>query len=449
MSAQNDRDAHVSTGAWHIRVRRRRRIVTKRAVLHIPSTTMLARRSLSHWIGQFESQARRPPTDVALPAVDYGGVSFDSEMGSAARGLDAGNQFRDWVLQCKSLLGPQIKIWASIIPAFQFVNLSSVMVADQYGTRLPSQVCLNQPVVQRIFEVIVAAIATASVDGIVIDATDIYPNSGSNAYRGLQNFCFCIHCLEILKRSGWAYGVGPFVGSHNIMRYLLKIEDTGTDNFAPRRNWVSKHDVSAVISYSIERGFVEEAEAKDEEVSMLLTYLRSRGETTSRALSTVFKVVSGAELSAAVILGDADFDVSQSVDLDILRRGETIQEFWLPDLPEEGEQSADVRLLAYLFSRASYYANGFFEDFMDAEERSSTVGINQFFTRLLRASNRFANNKLSPAAALAVDLSDGCDGLVGLPLVVDDAMQLLEELARTTLSDESSTNLLRALSSGR
>src|SRR5258706_14688926 len=173
-------------------------IMSKRALLHIPHSEMLAALSIKHWIERFENTARTRPTEVILPGVDYLGPTFDSKVYGFPTRLGQGNLLPNWVQQVRELLGNTVPIWASIIPQYPFLEVETVMIQDQYNARL-GQACIANPTVQKITDVFLAKIAECGLAGVAFDLTDIYPNGGSESYKGFQNFCFCNYGLKQIE----------------------------------------------------------------------------------------------------------------------------------------------------------------------------------------------------------------------------------------------------------
>src|SRR6266436_1862970 len=209
----------------------------KRAILHIPHSEMLATQPVKHWIERFENATRTRPIEIALPGIDFLGPTFDSKVCGYSTRLKHGNLLPNWIQQVREHLGNAIPIWASVVPQYPFLEVETVMIQDQYGSRL-RQTCITNPTVQKITDVFLNELAEFGIAGVVFDLTDIYPNSSAAAYKGLQNTCFCNHCLKQLEFANWTQGHRPFIGDSNLTRFVLHKTPTGASFIEAHYEWI-------------------------------------------------------------------------------------------------------------------------------------------------------------------------------------------------------------------
>ena len=309
------------------------------------------------------------------------------------------------------------------------------MLLDQYGTRNASQVCLTNPTTQKIANFLISEMAEMGLSGIVIDMTDILPNSGATGHVGLINNCFCSSCLKELHIAGWRYGARPFQGKNtNITRLILNLTPTGADHIDVPHVWLRDNDSSSLLLLAETREFItEEDTIRREEAEKVLDYLRARAQVTAKSLRALTQNAKERGLKVAAILGDECFDLSQGSDVQTLAKLEAADEYWLPSVDDFSSQ-AGMSVLSYLYSRGSYSLNNLFEFIHDADDRIVSSGVESFIQDLLkRLSGMPSRNRLSPSGAFAIEQSENYSGIVGVPLSREDMVRQVEQLAAGTL----------------
>ena len=392
---------------------------TKRAVLHIPSSQMLVDHTAQDWIESFQNMSGRIPSEVVLPGIDFSGPCFESRISTKAVGLSAGNLLENWVKDVRDAIGNEKPVWMSIIPSMAFLEVATVMVKDQFGHAFDGNACIANLKVQRLISDLISEAMQFGISGVVVDATDAYPNSSSNILPGkLQNTCFCNSCIDQLRLSGWQKGAKPFLSVHqNITRFGLQVTDTGTDHLDPRNEWVRDTDAQAMLNVSIARGFVNDDNSDVSEVEQLLRYCSARSRVTAKSLRAILKVATDANLKTAVILGSEHFDFTQCTTLDTLCKEETASEYWLPSIDEGYAASSGVSALQYLAGRATYTINAFFEIVQGLKSDSNPQVQDLRAPQLLRRSYIASSaNQLCVGATCAVEYSPEYSGFIGIPL---------------------------------
>lgn len=409
--------------------------MTKRAILHIPHSEMLVTHPFRYWVERFENTSRIRPTEIALPAVGYLGPSFASRVHGFPSTLKHGNLLADWVQQARDVLGADIPIWASIVPAYPFLEVETVMITDQYGIRFDSQACIANPTVQKITDVFLAELIEIGIHGVAFDLTDIFPNSGSNVINNqIQNTCFCPHCLRQLESAGWKQRQRPFLGKGNISRFVLRLTPTGADHISPRHEWIRDTDAAALVQFSEARGFVDETSASIEDAEHILRYLAARGQVTANAVRRLGMPARAHGIKVAAMLGDANFDMTQCTDVASLFSAESASEFWLPSIDSETVQTKGIVAVQYLCGRGPYTLDAFFEQIGKADQSIASSGVEGFIARILRMSRIMLQaNRLTAGAAFTVEWADEYSGFVGTPIGRDDAIMYIERLTSGTL----------------
>ena len=408
----------------------------KRAVLHIPYEHTLLTQPVEYWIQRFRNVTLREPTEVVLPAISYLGPTFDSSVSGVPRILEAGNRLPDWLRQVRDILGAETPVWGSVTPSMAFMQLQTLMIRDQYGTRFHDQACLTNRVAQGVLGRLTGEMAQIGVSGAVLDCVDITPNSGTNILEGqLQNACFCNDCLTELKISGWRHGERDFIGPGNISRLVLHLTEDGADFIDAPHAWLRDSDATALLQMSEARGFVTDKDTtRREEADRLLQYLRARGKVTATSIRRIGIPIREQGMRYAVILGVDRFDVSQGTDLDFLLDVEAADEYWLPGIDQAEARENSPQILAYLYRRGSYVINNLFEHIAKADETIAEVGIEAYLQRLVKLVAKAARaNRLSASTVFAVEASEEYSGFVGVPLGQEDMVRQVEQLTSGTL----------------
>lgn len=412
----------------------------KRAILHIPHTEMLALKSIDEWVKAFESEkfARTTPTDIVLPAIGLGGPSFQSEVHPYPRYLEppkdvkTGRHVRsfdllpNWIQQCRDL-NPEMRVWAFVNPVYAFLDGEYTRLLDQHGITLDNNMCITNEVIQKMTDVFMSELVEMNVDGVVFDLTDIYPQSGSNMVTGLQNTCFCPYCLDALAAEGYHEGAELFVGSQNPFRLLLRVDEDGTSHIPVDLDWPASH----LLKMSLARGFVkEDNEQAQQDAKLLSSYIQARSRVVAQSVKRLAQQARKQEKMTAVILGDKDLDLTTMTDMKTLHRYEAVGEFWTPEVNRKYVLEQQVQACVYLWGRATYSINAFFETFEQANTILAIQGAENFLGRLLQRSKRLLGNTLAPGNVFTARLAAEFQGFVGIPLGENDHAELVNLLSK-------------------
>ncbi|RMG41421.1 MAG: hypothetical protein D6732_02460 [Methanobacteriota archaeon] len=414
--------------------------MNKRAVLHIPHTEMLALKPIDEWVRAFASEkfARTAPTEIVLPAVGLGGPSFQSKVHPYPRYLEppkdakTGRYIRpfdllpDWIEQCREI-NPEMRVWAFVNPVYAFLDGEYTRLLDQHGITLDNNMCITNEVIQKMTDVFIDELAAMNVDGVVFDLTDIYPQSGSNMVVGVQNTCFCPYCLDALAAEGYHKGSKPFVGPQNPFRLLLRVDSDGTAHIPVEPEW----SPSYLVKLSLARGFIEEDDAQvQRDAKLLLSYLQARSRVVAQSVKRLAKRAREQGKKTAVILGDKHLDLTTMTDIKTLQRYDAVDEFWMPEVDRQYVLQQQVQVCVYLWSRATYSINAFFEIFEEANTVLALRGVEEFLKGLLHRSKRLLGNMLAPGNVFTAEIADEFQGFVGIPLSESDHTNLVNLLSK-------------------
>lgn len=406
-------------------------VVKKRSVCFIPSGEGLRQFPVEHWIQSFSDFTRRTPGEIVLPAVGFSGPFFDSALHPCPSVYDRNYRLPDWIRAAREKLGEEVVVWASIIVECGFFDNEAICIQNQYMDNL-GQICLTNPVAQEVLsELMREIIAIGGVDGIALDITDIYPNSGATGLAGISASCFCDHCVKALGVNGFREQRESFMGEESFLRLVLKLEKgEGAAHIDPTQDWIDQMDAKSLVSYALARGFVAGDRATiEKEATRLLKYFGARVKVTSDSLKAILATCKETDTRTALVLGSADADLSQLATLAGLDRANAASEYWLPDAPDRATRGGSWRALQMLAGRSTYYVNAFFETVEKAQERILHLGERDFLQDLLRTSKRLMSNKIGAGSAYIVDKLPQYDGFVGIPIGTDDHLAIVKRLA--------------------
>lgn len=412
----------------------------KRAILHIPHTEMLALKPIAEWAKAFASEkfARTAPTEIVLPAVGLGGPSFQSEVHPYPRYLEppkdskTGKHIRsfdllpDWIEQCRAI-NPEMRVWAFVNPVYAFLDGEYTRLLDQHGITLDDNMCITNEVIQKMTDIFVDELVGMDIDGIVFDLTDIYPQAGSNMVVGLQNTCFCPYCLDALAAEGFHEGAELFVGPQNPFRLVLRVDEDGTAHIPVNPEWTPTY----LLKFSLARGFVkEDNEQTQRDANLLLSYIQARSRVIAQSVKRLTLRAREQEKVTAAILGDKHLDLTTMTDIKTLQRYEAVNEFWTPEVDRKYVLEQQTQVCVYLWSRATYSINAFFEVFEKANRLLALTGADQFLQLLLARSKRLLGNTLAPGNVFTAEMASEFKGYVGIPLSENDHAELVNALSK-------------------
>ncbi|MDA0641247.1 MULTISPECIES: hypothetical protein [Nonomuraea] len=268
-------------------------------MLEIPSLAILRYRTPEELISNFTQLWGVEPTAVSLPATEFDGPLFGVDglrgikFSTYASVSNVLNGFEDVVQEFASR---GMGIVLTICPNLSFIPGEGLSVRDILGDASP-QLCVANP---RSVEVIAAILGTGvdivrevcaqqpgKLQGIAIDATDLWPMGGS--LGRVEATCFCAFCTQHFDR------VAPdlllrFKTFPNPWSLLLKPSNTGigfVDEVGPLTS------PEEIVGLSRQRGYVEQFQNAAESyllenANLLLRYMRARHEQTVGAIAAIF-----------------------------------------------------------------------------------------------------------------------------------------------------------------
>jgi len=415
----------------------------KRSIMFLPHHSLLSMRPLGEWARIFEQLSGRPPTEVVLPAVELDGPTFPTEI-EILDELD-GKILGDWVGEARALPGIE-KVWGTINATYPFLEgAEDLMVTDQFGITLDANVCIANPVIQELTDRLIADGLSQGLDGIALDITDIYPNSGSNVTNEIQDTCFCRHCTRQLAELGFDVRPDQFTGRKNPFRLVLKITETGTDNIPIRTEWLDERQAERLYEVSRAREFVRPDEATAlSDAGLLLDYVDARRHAVARSVRRLAQVAKESGRATAVILGESNLDLTTMSDLATLHSEKAVDEYWLPEARVSLPTPAPT-LCRFLTSRGTYNVNTYFETFTDGPVWLANRGP-EFVIRQIAIRHRKTQGiRLTRGHALATNLSQEYAGFVGIPLTAEDFRETTRALLEKVLGPVVPRNQLMEL----
>lgn len=409
-----------------------------RAVCMIASGRMLGVGDVRHWLAKFREYSRRVPSDIVLPAVGFAGPWYDSDV-HPAQPSSAG-LLPDWIRQARDS-NPSAVIWASIIFDFSFLGNEALWLRNQYDDDL-AQACATNPATQAVLGELCSEVLNLGVDGIVLDVTDAVPNAGSEQYVEVSAHCFCMHCMDALRRESFPTDRTEYMGSSSLLRFVLRHDDDGTAHIDPPHVWIEQLNATGLIAHARNRRFIHEDDDDLAGARRCLEYFRARATVMAENLRTICQPMRQAQRRSALILGSHAADLSQMTTLDSLVSAQAADEYWLPDLgsPVPGGSASSASTLQFLSSRATYNVNSFFEVVETSAQLLRLGGAQTLIERLFQTSKRLMSNKLSPGAAYVSETLAQYSGFVGIPLGENDHLDIVRQAAAEvkipTLSDD-------------
>ena len=235
------------------------------------------------------------------------GASYKSKYAVPNPSLSGEASLRHWIETADSELSG-VRKWALIDLQLPAMAEEMTSLRDQWNQPLDNS-CLRIiiPQVQSMLGTIFGEIRQMGVDGIVLDISDIFPNSTGSRYparktkttsvrQPLQNTCFCQDCLKALERNGWSGGVDPFTSiDGNISRFVLQPSAKplgGVDPNTVEDSWLESLNGDRLVEYANFRGFVEVNTSEEREKAIkdavkLIRYMTARAKVTAQALKAL------------------------------------------------------------------------------------------------------------------------------------------------------------------
>lgn len=402
----------------------------KRAICCIPSGEMILSRPIQHWLKRFADYTRRSATEIVLPAVGVSGPLYDSQVHPFPAKYKRSELLNSWVNESRTLLGANGTVWGWVLVDGQFLDNNALWQRNQYDQEF-SQLCITNPVAQSVLQDLIAEILNLGVDGVVLDLTDAYPNTGSTGFKGVSAHCFCDFCVDQLQLKDFRESKDSFVGEEGLLRLVLRIDDDGAAHIDPPQEWIDQRNRASLVNVSLARKFVQgDRAALEQDATRLLDYFRARVATTAESVRTVLSIAKKHNARSAVILGSIAADLSQMVTLQALYTAASADEFWVPDAPDRRRIPGDWQAVQFLAGRSTYTFNAFFSLVEGARQSIFIAGVEGFLQRLLSTSQRLMSNKLAQGAAYTVDKLEQYSGFVGVPLGEEDHLEIVQRLAR-------------------
>jgi hypothetical protein len=204
-------------------------------------------------------------------------------------------------------------------------------------------------------------------------------------------------------------------------------------------------NATLLLASAESQGFIDTSEGDwAASARKVLMYCEARSTATAASLRNLSQPVGDAGKRSAIILNSMNFDQSQQVTLRAALRGPSADEFWLPDATED--LAGEARIVCYLATRGTYSLNALYELVETASSVLVSGGVNAFLSRLVRVSNRAEGaSNLTPGAVFACLQSPQYEGVVGIPILKNDLLNIINTLASSLTGQRIPEEALEAM----
>lgn len=399
--------------------------------MDIPDSLLLTVAEISELKGIFKKRLRREPDVVVLPALGFWGASFESEyfdqyipqivqLSSNPNSKNIKNSSLikhdlETLINITRQQLPNAEIYLSINMAFEFLQSEYTCTYDQYD-RSSAQACIVNPSVNKILKNFIDELVTTfDTQGIVLDLVDINPQSGDEKSKSVRIHCFCSHCSERLAPFG--ISKEDFQDVPNALNLALEPTDTGMTYLSIDPNWKKpEHLIAASKSKKIyDENLVKEFEKAW--ATKIIGYASARSQVTAQAIANLLKDVPSS-VKKAIILDGSRFEWTSGISPAFIK--DIVDQVWMQvetftDKPPEG-----VELYHYMFNRARYTLDAFFNILSDRDQMAS-ASVNEAFLIQIReqAQSRALKvmraNQLNLAGLNVAAENSLISGIVGVP----------------------------------
>jgi hypothetical protein len=425
-----------------------------RAVCHIPNVECLTYGDLNRWVGRFKQRSGFHPTDVVLPAFTEIGPTYHSKYGPQVKRKGEELSLTEWTDGARKALD-DVTVWALVNLELPSLVNSMVTIRDQWNRSVAETCCIVNPRVQVMLREIFQEIKVTGVDGVVLDATDIYPNSTSeglpgtsNGIQPLQNSCFCQYCVKDLEsRAKWDSGSTEFREVEtNIARFVLKPSKRGTTPITVGDELMADLSAKGLTSLACAKGFVEVADGPEgrqlteKQAAKVIRYMVARSKVTALALKQLRDFAADQGLRASLVLGSSGYDQSQAVNLTALIRLSSADEYWIEGFEDKHLAMEDAPpewrpdLLRVMARRGTYYINSLFSHLEKLSELRELDLTNRDIEVRFRSvceglEGLDSWNQLNLGQCAQIPNFEGLAGFMGVPVSKQDVLDIIDAKA--------------------
>jgi hypothetical protein len=397
-----------------------------KVVMDIPDSLLLTVAEISELKDIFKKRLRKEPDVVVLPALGFWGASFESEyfdqyIPQTIQGSSNQNSETIKNHNLKKLINitrqqlPNAEIYLSINMAFEFLQSEYTCTYDQYD-RSSSQACIVNPSVNKILKNFIDELVTKfDPQGIVLDLVDINPQSGDEKSKSVRIHCFCSHCSEQLAPFG--ISKEDFQDVPNALNLALEPTDTGMTYLSIDPNW---NKPEQLIAASKSKKIYDEDLVKELEkvwANKIIGYAEARSEVTARAIANLLQNVPSS-VKKAIILDGSRFEWTSGISPAFVK--DIVDQVWMQVETFTDEPPEGVELYHYMFNRARYTLDAFFNILSDRGVFASASVNEALFIKIReQAQNRALKvmraNQLNLAGLNVAAENPLISGIVGVP----------------------------------
>jgi len=420
-------------------------------VLFIPDHRILSHKTPEECLAEFQTgwgAATDAPT-VCLPLVGVDGVAFENRLCptvpiTAKVGLAKAEQralgeiARDFVD-----LGCRLHLY--VCPAMEFLQVEACHVLDIRNMGAP-QACVQKRKTRDFLKYLIGAgiehVAehltkpADSLQGLVVDITDLWGMSGEEGKLSLC--CFCDECRVAFESRG--VRVSDFENYPN--PWYLALKDSGRaisyiDNISHGET------ATSIVGKAALRGFDTVFQNPGEKLraaSELMKFMTSRHEMVEDFLADVFdeayvgdSATNAPHLRRIAIVEGSEYDWTAGVFPSSLK-STIVDEIWLD--PSDKFPVIPLPYKTFMWRRATYFLNAFFEILSNAADtrmRTTTalarLSLGEMKDLLCQRGAMALNNQLTGLGQIAAlsgteeSTRDGIVGVVFTQMLLDDLMR--------------------------
>lgn len=422
-------------------------------VMFIPDYRILSYMTPRECLAQFQAAwggTKDTPPVVCLPLVGVDGVAFENHLCRAVPitakvgAARAEKRFLGEIARDFVNLGCRLHLY--VCPTMEFLQVEACHVLDIRNVGAP-QACVQKRKTREILKYLIGSGVDhvsehldqpeESLDGLVLDITDLWGMGGRDGK--LHLCCFCDECREALETRGVV--VSDFENYPN--PWYLALKDSG-GSISYIDNISLGEMPSSIVGKSALRGFDTVFESPNERLhaaSELMKFMTSRHEMVEDFLMEVFDEAfvnddSGhhvKRLRKIAVVEGIEYDWTAGVFPGSLKSS-VVDELWLD--PSDKFPHIALPYKSLMWRRATYFINGFFQILSNAADTRmrTTTGLARLtigeMKDLLRQRAAQALHQqltgLGQVAALASTETSTRNGIVGTLLsqsVVDDLLR--------------------------
>lgn len=411
-------------------------------VVDLCSPDLISLLTMEEAADAFRSNWGRQPSSIAIPVAGHGGASFEVHgvPYSPLQYRHAQRELGEFAALARAEM-PAESVYLVLKPDMRALTDLPWLVIEDITGDMSAQLCIGNGRVQdlwaRTIRQAVLSLAGAGVEpaGLAIDVVDLWP-MGADDNR-IEATCFCADCRAFLQKEG--VEVHLFEDFPSPLNIALR--DTGT-GIGFMDDLTSDTSPERIIGMSRVRRFWDaeklgvsvDANPRGA-VGALLAYMRARHKQTVTALNGLFHAFTDACPSGSriVLVESGAYGWTSGLFLDGLDSREVCDELWT-DPGRRPQQPQDVRVRYYMWRRARYIIDAFFDAYSSLVDPRAMVGT-RFGERNPHGIVKLRWAQTSVAAS-GRQVADGLSeevpmpALVGPPLNADVGRKLVDSQRR-------------------